>query len=71
MGKLAEYPDAPIYHYGRYEKQALAILERRHGVACDSIRDRLVNISASIYGKVYFPVRSNNLKELGRYLGAT
>jgi predicted RecB family nuclease len=71
VSKLAEYPDAPIYHYGRYEKQAFTILERRHGVACNSIRDRLVNISASIYGKVYFPVRSNNLKELGRYLGAT
>jgi predicted RecB family nuclease len=71
VDKLAEYPDAPIYHYGRYEKQALVTLEKRHGVACDSVRKRLVNISASIYGKVYFPVRSNNLKELGRYLGAT
>lgn len=73
VDKLTEHPDAPIYHYGRYEKQALATLEGRgrNGIPFESVRKRLVNISASIYGKVYFPVRSNNLKELGRYLGAT
>ena len=32
--------------------------------------DRLVNVASSVYGKVYFPVRSNGLKPLGRFLGA-
>ena len=73
VNKLTEYHDAPIYHYGRYERQALTTLAGRghHGVAFEAVLKRLVNISASIYGKVYFPVRSNRLKELGRYLGAT
>jgi len=58
VDKLTEHPDAPIYHYGRYEKQALATLEgrgRHHGVAFESVRKRLVNISASIYGKGVLP----------------
>ena len=28
-------------------------------------------MASSVYGKVYFPVRSNGLKQLGRFLGAT
>ena len=31
---------------------------------------RLVNITAPISGKVYFPVPSNGLKEIGKFLGA-
>jgi hypothetical protein len=27
-------------------------------------------VASSVYGKVYFPVRSNGLKSLGRFLGA-
>ena len=68
---MAAYPDAPLYHYGRYERDALEQLSRRYGVTSPLILARLVNITASIYGKVYFPVRSNTLKELGKYLGAT
>src|SRR5262249_53647228 len=30
----------------------------------------LVNVAGLVYGKVYFPVRSNGLKPLGRFLGA-
>jgi hypothetical protein len=71
LSRLNEHPDAPIYHYARYEKQALAVLERRHGANCGSVRKRLVNINASVHGNVYFPVRSNALKSIGRYLGAT
>jgi predicted RecB family nuclease len=71
ISRLNEHPDAPIYHYARYEKQAVAVLERRHGINCDSIRKRLVNINTSIHGSVYFPVRSSGLKDIGRYLGAT
>src|SRR5262249_50445551 len=32
--------------------------------------DRLVNVASSVYGKVYFPVRSNGLKALGMFVGA-
>ena len=67
--RLAAFPDAPVYHYGSYEKKAFATLAKRHGSG-GGLRDRLVNAASSVYGKVYFPVRSNGLKQLGRFLGA-
>jgi predicted RecB family nuclease len=67
--RLNAFPDAPIYHYGSYEKKAFATLEKRHGKG-GGLADRLVNVASSVYGKVYFPVRSNGLKPLGRFLGA-
>jgi hypothetical protein len=68
--RIEAFPDAPVYHYGGYEKKAFASLAKRHGKGKDLVK-RLVNVAASVYGKVYFPVRSNGLKPLGRFLGAT
>jgi predicted RecB family nuclease len=67
--RLEAFPDAPVYHYGSYEKKAFARLAKRHGKG-GGLADRLVNVASSVYGKVYFPVRSNGLKPLGRFLGA-
>ncbi len=63
------FPDAPIYHYGSYEKEAFSTLARRHGRG-GGLADRLVNVASFVYGKIYFPVRSNGLKLVGRFLGA-
>lgn len=67
--RLAAFPDSPVYHYGSYERKAFAALAKRHGSG-DGISDRLVNVASSVFGKVYFPVRSNGLKPLGRFIGA-
>lgn len=67
--RLATFPDSPVYHYGSYEKKAFATLAKRHGSGV-GIGDRLVNVASYVYGKVYFPVLSNGLKSLGRFLGA-
>jgi transposase IS66 family protein/RNase H-like protein len=67
--RLEAFPGAPVYHYGNYEKKAFATLAKRHGRGSD-LAGRLVNVASSVYGKVYFPVRSNGLKQLGRFLGA-
>ena len=67
--RLKVFPDAPVYHYGNYEKKAFATLAKRHGRGSELV-DRLVNVASFVYGKVYFPVRSNGLKQLGRFLGA-
>ncbi|HUG70307.1 MAG TPA: IS66 family transposase [Pirellulaceae bacterium] len=67
--RLAAFPDSPVYHYGSYEKKAFATLAKRHGSG-GGFSDRLVNVASSVYGKVYFPVRSNGLKPLGRFVGA-
>jgi predicted RecB family nuclease len=68
---VEEHPDAPIYHYGSYEPKGLERIAKKYGLACDSMKRRLVNVNSFIFGKVYFPTRSNTLKDLGRFLGAT
>ncbi|MEB3121809.1 MAG: IS66 family transposase [Snowella sp.] len=71
---VTQYPDAPIYHYGDYESRAINKLARRYesniGVDIESIQNRLVNINTYIYGRIYFPVYSNGLKNIGRFIGA-
>ncbi len=70
LDRVAAFPGAPLYHYGSYERKAFESLAKRHGKGRELVR-RLVNVISSIYGKVYFPVRSNGLKVLGSFLGAT
>jgi predicted RecB family nuclease len=67
---LNRYPSAPIYHYGSYDARAIKSLIQRYGGASQAMMNRLVNVNAWIYGKLYFPVRSNGLKDLGTFLGA-
>jgi predicted RecB family nuclease len=69
VGRLEAFPGSPVYHYGSYEKKAFATLAKRYGKGV-GLGDRLVNVASSVYDKVYFPVRSNGLKSLGRFLGA-
>jgi predicted RecB family nuclease len=69
--KVAQYPEAPIYHYGSYEPRAIATLAKRYAIDAESVTKRLVNVNRYIYGKVYFPVRSNRLKDIGNFIGAT
>ncbi len=70
-----QYPDAPIYHYGDYELRAINKLAKSYesnlSVDIESIKKRLVNINTYIYGRIYFPVYSNRLKTIGRFIGAS
>jgi len=67
---IAKYPDAPIFHYGSYEPRAFARIATKHGIKCNWLTKRLVNVNTAIFGKVYFPTRSNRLKDLGAAIGA-
>jgi len=67
---VGQYPEAPIYHYGRYETKAIESFAQKYGRGTEALKKRLVNVNSWIFGRVYFPARSNNLKELGKYLGA-
>ncbi|MCX6141694.1 MAG: TM0106 family RecB-like putative nuclease [Ignavibacteriales bacterium] len=71
LEKINEHPEAPIYHYGSYEPRAIDALAQKYQTDCDALKKRLVNLNACVYGKVYFPTRSNNLKELGKLVGAS
>jgi len=68
---LGAYPDAPLYHYGHYEARAISVLLKRYQHDAEGLLGRLVNLNAYVYGKVYFPVRSNRLKDIGRWLGVS
>jgi len=71
LALVNEHSAAPIYHYGSYELRAVAKLSRRYETDSESVTKRLVNVHKQIYGKVYFPVYSNQLKEVARFVGAT
>jgi predicted RecB family nuclease len=71
LAALDDFPATPIYHYGRYDHQAIATLTKRYQTDSAGLNQRLSNLNASVYGKVYFPVRSNRLKDIGRFLGAS
>jgi predicted RecB family nuclease len=70
LDKVTQYPNAPIYHYGSYEPRALLTLAKRYQTESEHVTKRLVNVNSSIYGKMYFPVRSNGLKDIGHFIGA-
>ena len=69
LAATKQHPGTPIYHYGSYEPKAIADLEVRHGKNLTELKSRLVNISTHIFGNIYFPVRSNTLKDIGRFIG--
>jgi predicted RecB family nuclease len=70
LDKVNLYPEAPIYHYGSYELRAIAQLAKRYDTDAEGVTKRLVNVNRYIYGQVYFPVRSNGLKDIGAFIGA-
>jgi hypothetical protein len=49
--RLEAFPDAPLYHYGSYEKKAFTTLARRHGTG-GGLAARLVNVASYVHGKV-------------------
>jgi len=71
LALTAKYPDAPIYHYGNYERRAIERVAERYDFDCKDLLARLANVNAIVYGKVYFPTRSNRLKDLGMAVGAS
>ena len=64
-------PDAPIIHYGSYEPRAIARMGQRYSKDVEMYLRRLVNLNEQVFGRVYFPVRSNGLKDIGAILGAS
>ncbi len=71
LQKTAEYGNAPIYHYGSYDPRAFQRASKKHGIDCGVFINRMVNVNSFVFGKVYFPTRSNRLKDLGACVGAS
>ena len=71
LALVNQYSIAPIYHYGSYEPRTIAKLARQHATGSENLTKRLINAHKQIYGKIYFPVYSNRLKDVARFVGAT
>lgn len=65
---ISNYPDYPIYHYGEYELRVVKKLAKKYDTDISKIINRFVNVNSFIYGKVYFPVYSNSLKDICHHL---
>ncbi len=68
----AQYPNAPIFHYGSYEQQyikrmarGLSKNERRK---IDGVLQRCCNLLSYFHSHIYVPTYSNSLKDIARYL---
>jgi predicted RecB family nuclease len=64
---LSKLTDPHIFFYGRYESRIFRRIIRLG--TNNSILTSATNILSLIYANVYFPTYSNELKEIGRYLG--
>jgi len=61
-----------VLHYGAYDARAIVLLARRHGgdqALIQSLHESCINVLALIYGHVYFPTYSNDLKSIASWLG--
>ncbi|MDO9257569.1 MAG: IS66 family transposase, partial [Bacteroidales bacterium] len=65
---IEQFGNSPLFHYGSFENKAICKLGERYGTSTKTIIERLFNINTCIYGKIYFPVYSNSLKDICKYL---
>lgn len=68
LSTLNKYPEVPIYHYGSYDLKAFYRLAKSYETDVEKFKKYLININSYIYGKIYFPVFSNSLKEIGIFI---
>ena len=66
---LHRFPMSPIFHYGSFERLALIKMGKVYGTSVDAIIARLFNVNTCVFGKIYFPARSNSLKDICKVLG--
>lgn len=70
---VCQLADCRILHFGGYETVALkrmrARLPESFHAKIDALLERATNVLSVIYPHIYFPVYSNGLKDIGRFLG--
>jgi uncharacterized protein YprB with RNaseH-like and TPR domain len=69
---MEHMPDYAIFHYGSYETKFIKQMESQYGANSDllkTIRSRCFNVLSTIYGRIYFPTHSNDLKSIASFLG--
>ncbi|HLF54285.1 MAG TPA: TM0106 family RecB-like putative nuclease [Candidatus Nanoarchaeia archaeon] len=69
LSYMKKYPDAPIYHYGPYEKTHLSHLGQKYTADVSHILVRMIDLLPLVRRCVAFPTMSQSLKDIGRFLG--
>ena len=72
LGAIEEIDDFVLFHYGSYDSKAIGHLHKRYG-GSETLVKRLASFSTNVlslvYGHVYFPTYSNDLKSIASCLG--
>ena len=68
---VRKYDDYVIFHYGSYETSFFKRMQKALGrtTAITKLMDCSCNVLSIIHSHIYFPLFSNGLKDVGRYLG--
>jgi predicted RecB family nuclease len=69
---IESFAEYALYHYGQYETRFLERMKERgreKGTAIDRVLARSCNVLSAIYSHIYFPTRSNGLKDVATLLG--
>jgi predicted RecB family nuclease len=64
--------DVAVFHYGAYDANAFTLMQAKYGgdqEAIQKLNTSRVNVLSLIYGNVYFPSFSNDLKSVATSLG--
>jgi transposase-like protein len=72
LGAIEKLDDFVLFHYGSYDAKAIGHLHKRYG-GRDTLVKQLIssctNVLSFIYGHIYFPTYSNELKSIASCLG--
>jgi len=69
LAYIKKYPDAPIYHYGPYERTHLAVLGEKYKVDVSHLLKNLVDVLYILKKSVALPTLTMSLKEVSKFLG--
>lgn len=72
LEKMGEFNEFVLFHYGSYETKFLKFMGAQYGgrsALLEKIESRSFNVLSAIYGKIYFPTYSNDLKSVAPFLG--
>ncbi len=72
LEKMEALKDFVLFHYGSYETKFLKQMGAQYGGSSElleKIKSRSFNVLAAIYGHIYFPTYSNDLKSIASFLG--
>ncbi len=72
LEKMADLEDFVLFHYGSYETKFLKRMGVQYGGNSEllaKIESGAFNVLSAIYGHIYFPTYSNDLKSVASFLG--